>query len=514
MTTTDTTRLTGRAAALGQQALVLAALLTGGSEGIVMLLRMVRSKVMAVALGVEGVGIYSQAVGFAETVTVFSLVGLQVGVLRVFPELRQQDDTPALRRAVWITLGVTTLLGALVVLVTMVWPTQASNLVFGAPQYGRLLWIAAINVPLVAVLRLVQSYFNAFKQVSQHALLSVLFAFNGLLFLVVLVYPYGTTGAVWAFTVAGAATVAVAVWLLFRLHPQLRRPEFGLGQPANRAMLRLMFGYGLLSLIVANSHRFVFLYLRRSIIVDFGLDVNGLVQATQLISNMSITVASAFHMAYSMPRIGELQDRSAIVDEINRTVQMTGLIIGAIVLGVIVLRHLLLVVFFSAEFAAAAPFLIWQSLGDFFFAVGMATGIAAIYQASKTEWLVLGFTRVVPLFAAYHLVTAVAGPASVNVAYFVSSFLYAVVSLIITRRALDFTYSRRSRIILGSTVLLGGALLVADQYLTGAAWYAVGAAVLLLWSVLTVTRRDVALLAALGGRIAQRLRAGRRSPDA
>lgn len=487
--------------------LLRAAGITGLSQVVIVILRVARSKVIAVTLGPEGVGVYSQIIAFVETAVVFALLGMGIGALRLIPQLRGKGDLDGIRRTIWGTLGLAFIVASAVAAIVAGFPSLAGELILADARYGVLVAVGAMSLPAHVAYRMFQTYFDGYREVRIRSGLDIANALFAVAFMVPLVLGWQLEGAVYAYTLAAYGLAVLAIGWFRRKHGVLLlRPS---GRLFDRAIVSSVLSYGLLSLLMANSYRVVFLYLRRTIIADFGADVNGLVQAAQVVSGFSGMIVAAFHMSYSFARIGELESDARVNEETNRTFHLTLLLLAPVTAGIVLLRKPLLWLLFSADFIDAGPMLTLQALGDFCLNAGLALGLAVTHRASRLQWALLGFLQAGMFLCAYVIVRPLAHSLSINLAYAIASATYLAGNYFVIRRATGFRFSPAVSYSLWRAIALLATLAAVAFATTAYVQLTIGAVTVIGWLV-TSTRDERALFAPIWEAACRRVRSMRR----
>ena len=278
--------------------------------------------------------------------------------------------------------------------------------------------------------------------------------------------------------------------------------------------------YGAASLAVGAATSLALLAVRSLIIDRFGADQNGLYQAVYGLSVQYMTLVTGAMATYSFAQLSGIasrlgrnaSSRAEFEREVNNNVRLVLLVIVPVLAGVVLLRKVGLVVFYSPEFLPAAPLFPLQALGDLFLACAWAFGLALLPLGRVGPWLLINLCAPLGLLVGSAGLLPRIGLVGVVTAYAGGQALQAALSWWYLRRVTGFRLARQNLRLLGASVVTMAALAMFST--GGVGGYIVSGAFLVLWVVLAPTRdelRHAALAVRVRvDRLAAMLREGRK----
>lgn len=347
----------------------------GGVQVYNILIAIVRSKIVAVLLGPEGIGLsglYQNATGL---VSGFSSFGLNNSGVKSISESNEKEKTVSVLYTLLLFTGI---LGTLV---GFIFAEQLSIGTFGSSEYTvQLRWLSATILfnQLAAGYNAILTGYQAIKKL---AAMNVWIGIVGLLVSVPLFYFYGIKGIVPSIWISSFLSFGVGWYFVNKLVKQKlligsMRDVFHSG----REMLKLGFLLNintLFTLLIA--------YLIRIYISKTGglLDV-GLYTAAFLILNTYVgMVFSAMSTDYfpSLSKLGpNIFERNGLV---NRQIEIGLLLIAPMLIGFSIVSKQLIIVFYSNTFLPIQELLIVSLLGMYMKVVGW--GLGYLYLACGTQ---------------------------------------------------------------------------------------------------------------------------------
>lgn len=446
-----------------------------------MLINLLRVKIVAVLLGPYGVGVTSQLTTLINTLTVFMFLGLGPGVAKFLAEANAQGDRGRARQVVatsTLTLLIVSGLGTLACLIAVRpitgWTLQDLSLQL-------LVIISLIGVPLAVFSNLGRAFLQGYKEVRAIAVTNVGSTALSFVTVVPLVYYWGVTGAAvnlaltWGFN-------AAFYWFFFRRN---EASWWRILTAFDSSVLRQLVRYGAASLTVGAATWLNALAIRSLIIAHLGADRNGLYQAVYGLSVQYMTLVTGAMGTYSFAHLAEIEDRREVVVEINNNLRLVLLILTPVLAGVVLLRELGLLIFYSPSFLAASGLFPLQALGDFCMACAWAFGLALLPLGQVRPWLLLNLIPVGAFFALAALLLPIIGLPGVVLAYAAGQAGQAVLSWWQLRRTIQFGFvGRNAGLLVRSLILLSLLALIP----AASPWrYPAGAGLLLLWACFALT---------------------------
>ncbi len=251
------------------------------------------------------------------------------------------------------------------------------------------------------------------------------------------------------------------------------------------------------------------LLVRTFVVQRLGVEPNGLYQAVYGLSVQYVTLVTGAMAAYSFAQLSAVASRPAsdptrepqLNEEINNNVRLVALVMIPILAGVVLLRKVGLIVFYSPQFLPAEGLFPIQAIGDFFLALAWAFGLVILPLGRVWPWLWINVSSTIVVIPLSWALLGTMGLPGAVVAYAVSQLVQVMLSWWYIARYASFHLAARNLwLLLRSVALL---LILALLPSAGILPYAAGAVLTVVWLVTAVSRQELALgIAAARGRLA------------
>lgn len=388
----------------------------------------VRTKLIAILLGPNGVGIFSQAKTLQTIAWFLVTLGLQDGIVNLIAEANAQGDRDKQKRIVATVSFIFVVLGGIALILCWFFRNSLSEWIFGDETYNDLILLVGVSVFLFAQYMLMLNVFRGRLKWKLYATVAIVSYAVGIGISSIFIWVFGLRGAVFSLVIT---QVTGLIFGLFFMKLPVRKELIGNILPDWRVIEALLkyvgplFGRKIIPL-VAN------IYIRGMIITHLGADQSGIYHVLYAVSDVYFWAIVRPVVAYSMPKAATLvNDRKAIVDVQNNGIRLGLLGIFPIVTLVYGLREIWIPVFFSYEFLDAGFLLLWWLLGDVFRAIWVILNIDIIplgrlnflfFSSVITHGGLILFT--VPFMPHMGLKIVAAGYLMINIITFLISFIY------------------------------------------------------------------------------------------
>lgn len=353
--------------------------LMGGVQVFQILISLIRVKFVALFLGPDGMGISSLFNSSANTISQFSVLGMNLAVVK---ETAQSKDNPA-TLAVVVKVGLTAIrvaaiIGAFLCVILSPWLSQLS---FGSDAYQWQYMLLGLCVYMMvdgggrsAVLQ----GLHKMKIISQATLTGTL---AGLVLGVPLYWIFGNLGIVPAMIVMSGTSAFVLYRALAKVLPA-NKVRFSWRSHKPLVKQLILLGVVLMSSSVISSF---FGYLINIWISRMGsIDDVGLFNAANSITNQySSLVFTAMSLDY-FPRLAAVASDTRLVNTlVNRQSQIVAFIIAPAAIMVMIFAPLVIRLLLTTQFLSVAPLVRWMSIGIMLKAFSFPLGYIAFAKDNK-----------------------------------------------------------------------------------------------------------------------------------
>jgi enterobacterial common antigen flippase len=435
----------------------------GGSTAIVMVVRMVRTKTLAVLLGPAGIGleaVFDSAVGL--TRTLFDLGISASGVRQIASAVGTQNDR-VIATTVYTLRRTCLLLGTAGAVTFFLAREPIGRLAFGNSDHGAALGWLAIILLFGALSGGQGALLQGMRQIRDLAKMNILGALTGAFLSIPIVFIWGQAG-IPAYMVMGAGVALFISWSYARRIrfaaaaaslPEIVREAGGL--------LKLGLAFMSASLIAAGA---MFL-LRIMVTRRMGVDGVGQFQAA---SSLSMVYVSFILQAMSTdyyPRLTALAgDNVRCNRSVNEQAEISLLLALPGILATLALAPWVIRIFYSGRFPLAADILAWQIIGALLQVISWPMGFIIL---AKGRGAVFVWTDA----AAYSIYILLAwlglkflGLQGVGIAYLGLYAFHWVMIYAVVRRMSGYRWSTKNVRLIVLAVLSAGAALGARQLLS------------------------------------------------
>lgn len=332
-----------------------------GSGAIInLIIGMVRTKLVALLLGPQGVGLmglYQNIVGMFSS---FSGLGLDTSGVREIAESHGKGDqrqisrlAKVLVRIVWLTGGV----GGLMLILGARW---LSRLVFGADQYaGEIAWLGFAvllgNVTLGQTCLL-----QGTRRIGLLAQAGVVGSAFGLVLGIPCIVLWGIKGVVPAMIWASVSLLGVTWWFARRVEVVAVKVSWAEGRGIVSELMHFGLPVMATAVVVAISGYFI----RALLVRELGLEGVGIWQAAFNLSNVLASLLLGAMVTDYYPRLVAVAgDHLRIREVVNAQTEIALLLAVPVLILTITLAPPVITVFYSGRFNGAIEILRWFALG-------------------------------------------------------------------------------------------------------------------------------------------------------
>lgn len=415
--------------------------IVGGGSVVTVISGVVRGKVISMFVGPSGVGLQGLLQSTLRTSTTLASMGLQTSGVREVARLRGEDNAAELGHTLRAVRLATCALGALAALILVVFRRPLASALLDDPSLDSAVAIVGIGVAAQVLYGAYDAFLRGFRRVALITKASVIATALGTSIGALLVWWRGEAGIAWALVAQPVCVLVVAAIVGRDLSSYLVAPD--------RARMRHAFGrvlrMGIALMMTGFMSTGVQLAARVLVTRSTSLDDAGYFQAAWAVSVLYLGfVLGSMSLDY-YPRLAEMgHDRAALRQMINEQARMSLLLAGPAVLGLLTLSREIVLLLYSAKFAATVEILRWQLMGDVL-KIGcwtlsylvLAQGRPRVYFLTELSWNAIYLGVLATLLPALG-VTATAA------AYVAASAGYFVVLCLVTNRLAGFKWSRNN----------------------------------------------------------------------
>jgi antigen flippase len=373
----------------------------GGAQLVVYLTSLLRNKVLAMMLGVSGIG----TVGLYQSILTFiqSLTNLGIGAsgVREMAAVGEDDEGKSRQRTAAIIERLSWITGTLGLLVTWISAAALSRFIFQSGEYAYSIALIGPAVFFTSLAAGRAAILQGLHRIADLARVQMLSSILGVPIFLLLCWWLGLDGVVPSILI-----LSIMTWLLLISASRHFIPRHSLVTwsdtwAGSRNLLKL--GVAMMWNIVISGALAV--ATRALIVRELGIDSNGIFQAAWAISGMFIGfVLAAMGMDF-LPRLtAAAGDRVRVTRLVNEQTEIGLLMSLPGLLATASLAPLLVPLLYTAKFAEAATLIPWLIAGCLAQVISWPLAFIQIARGETTSYLVAQ-----TLFNAIHFILIVLG---------------------------------------------------------------------------------------------------------
>lgn len=448
----------------------------GGAQVIATLIRILRSKIIAVLLGPSGVGIaglYQSIIDLVRSATGF---GLNFSAVRDIAQVTGSNDHTAiskiiliLRRWVWFT-------GLLGMVLTIVFCQPLSRYAFGSEGYAGLVAIVSVVLLLDAVSGGQLALLQGLRQISTMAKANVLGVIAGFCITIPLYWVWGVKGIVPAIILTSAASLFLSWYYARRISVQSISLSVSETIQGGLGMVRLGF-----YMVISSFTMTATMYLVRGFVsMKNGIEGAGQFQAAWIISSAYLAAVLQAMSTDYFPRLSAIhKDNSKVVQFVNEQTEIALLVAGPLIIGMLSFMNVVVYLLYSAEFKETIYILHWQLAGTFLKVTSWPMSYVVLAKARGGIFIITEIVWNLLYLSLIYFGWDTFGLEVTGIGFLIAYFFYLILINQICRRLCGFLWSGKC---LQYIVIFGFAVLLAflnSKYIIGFMHYWIGGLLLL-----------------------------------
>ena len=329
----------------------------------------VRSKINAIYLGTEGVGVVGQFLMLSKTSSDLTDLSMNEAVVKQIAENLNEKESKAL-----ITSSIKTYISTIIIFIfisiilLLVFRQYLSDLVFGDDMYNNLFFIAIVTFPLIIIDNTFYSILKGFKGISHISKARIGIIISNLLIFAPLVILFKLKGAILYFPASYLISMS---WNYFYANKFYLKPNEITFSTVIKAPVKSRFqkemlkfsGYGLVVSLIAMASTFI----GRSIVVtDLGIDKIGVYSPIDRWASLFTGFLLPAFNTYLYPRFCEVKSNNEVSGILNDAIRLTTFTLLPLLTFAIPFRYVFIRIFYSNEFIEATDYLPYHFMGVVF----------------------------------------------------------------------------------------------------------------------------------------------------
>ena len=438
--------------------------LIGGSQLVIMLVGIIRTKFAAILLGPAGVGLVGTYAAMQQFVSALAGMGINQSGVRDISEARGTGDLEKLAKTISVLRRISLWLGLMgaLILAGLAWPL--SRLTFGDDQHVLGIMALGVAVCLGLVSAAQSAVLQGFRQIANMAKAGIYGLLVGAPVSICWYYYWGIEGIIPAILTQSVLSL-ILTWK-YAKNVDVPRVSLDLQQMIPHA--KSLFGLGLAMMWNGLLIAMMAYVIRMLILQEFDLAAVGVYSAAYGISGMVVNFVLGAMGADYFPRLSEVHDdHPRMVQLVNEQTEIGVLLTLPAISALIVTAPWLIRLLYTSEFVTAVPMVQWFAIGCFGRVIQWPLGFVLL--AKKKGRLFAGsqsLFQLMHLFLVYFGMNLF-GLEGVAMAFMLLYMFTFWIILWLIKRLINFqwSYSAKTLLLMSMCVMLG--VFVFAQNVTG-----------------------------------------------
>ena len=360
---------------------VKAFLLVGGSQVMLIFMRLLRGKAMALLLDPAGFGLFS-VYGYIEGI-VEDIAGLGVSIsgVRQIAQAAGTGDRQRIARTVTVLQYTSLCLGLLGAAAMALFSRQIAILTFGGPERASSVVILSLAVLLTLLAYGQDALLEGMRRIADFSKAKVLGFFYATLLSLPVVYFFREQGVVPSLVILAGVTALCSWW--YRRKIDIRNTSLTGAQIWEEASALLKLG---IVLMLGNLMQSALGYMVRTLILHKeGLNAAGLYQSAWTLGGMYVGFIIKAMTADFYPRLTAAANDNALCSRlVNEQARIGLLLAGPGVVATLTFCPLIVTLLYTAKFVASVEVLRWICLGAMLQVVTWPMGYIVVAKGKGT----------------------------------------------------------------------------------------------------------------------------------
>lgn len=455
----------------------------GGASIISIVLRVIRTKFLAVFLGPAGMGLIGVYESIAGVVGTFAGAGIQTSGVRQTAEAAATNDQIKIAKTIVTLRRLSLILGILGMLLLVALSKPISLLTFGSTEFVFEISILSIIIFFGAIAGGQSSLIQGMRRIRELAKLGILGALFGTIFSIPIIYVYGQKGIVPFLIAVAFMGILMSWWYARKINIIPIKMGWTDTWVEARSLLKLGIAFMLTALMTTGN----FYLIRVLVVRQLGMDATGLYQAASTLSLLYVGfILDAMGKDYYPRLTAVAKDNAACNRLVNEQTEVGFLLAIPGILATLTFTPLILHFFYSIKFIAAYEILRWQILGILIRVVSWPLSYIIIAKGRMTIYFWTELVANVMLLFFTWVGILYFGLPGTGVAFFSMYLCYFLQIFIIVGRMSGFSWSSKN-IRLMLLALPAVVIVFSAQYILSEFWYTLlGSIVTLAFGCLSV----------------------------
>lgn len=337
-------------------------------------------KIVAVLVGPSGMALVSQLNNVLQVGLSFSNLGIKDGIVKYIAQ--HKDDKGTQNKYISTSIIAVLFTSILIGIIAFIFSKNLSEHYLKTDEYYLIFRFASIFLVASSLLNLLLSILNGLEQQKYFIITNIVLSVSGFLVALSAVLVWGLDGLLWAQLFLTFFAFLFGI-IIYKRVVKINSYTF------STEVLKKLSKYSAMGLFSAVVGPMIYIAIRNIIIIESSIEMAGLWDGINKISNSYILIITSAFSYYFIPTFSQLERKQDIVNEVKKAYQ---LLIPLLLFGALVIffgKDLIIKILFTKEFEDMRPFFIWQVIGDFFKVLSWILAILLIAKARIKTYITI-----------------------------------------------------------------------------------------------------------------------------
>ena len=451
-------------------------------------LNIVRTKILAILIGTEGMGLFGAYSSITGLIGSVAGMGINTSGVRQIAEAVGNQDENKISRTVYVLRRTSIALGLLGMLTLLLFCRPLSNATFGSPSYAAPLALLSITILFAEITAGQSALIQGFRRIRDLAALSIWGAVLGTIFSIPIIYIFREKGIAPFLVTASALSIASSWWYARKIKLIIVTQDVPLSVIWKEA--KTLLGIGVVFMASGLMTSAVAYICRVMIINHMDLEAAGLYQAAFSLSSVYVGFVLSAMGADYYPRLTAMAaNNSAVNLMVNEQAEASLLMAVPGILGTLTFAPFVIHLLYSAHFEPAVEILRWQILGILGRIIIWPIGIVLLAKkCAKTFFFTELFANILHLTLIWFGMKWF-GLKGLGIAFFGLYLVYGILIIIVVYRLSGFRWTAANLRLIQITIFATAIVFLLSNGLICKPWGTICGAVLTITSAIYSARK-------------------------
>lgn len=433
----------------------------GGVQVFSIILNLLKSKIIAIFLGPEGMGVYSLLQTPVILLSSITGLGINSSAVRDVAQINESKDDKELAKIVSVVRKWMRVAGFLGMLLTICLASQLSKWTFGNTDYTWAFYCLSVMLFFTALGNENDVILRGTRRIKEIAKAGIFSALFGLIFSVPVYYYWGIKGI--PFTIIITALCVFLANYYYAKKVGIKQVSLSIRETYLRGKAMVFLG---IMMVMASVVEYLAMFVVNTYVRSYGsiADV-GLFQAGMQITNVSIGLVYTAMATDYFPRLSAIcKNKEKVGELVNQQAEIAALISTPILIGMMIFTPLLIRLFLSAEFMGVTKFIHWILLAAVFRASTWTIHWVVLANGNSVLYFILVLITNILLLGCYYWGYNTWGLIGLGVGYCLMILINSVYMYLVISKKYAFKYTTDFRKIFIRSLLLSLACFIVIQF--------------------------------------------------